>query len=217
MEGNELISEKLKQAIALYKTGKVAKKQLRIETLKKRKKFLVRFEQFLETVDWTFNEKTAREFIDSLRTRKDGKPSAPTSIKTYIGDIRAFNRWCIEQRYLAVHFTQWIPKPPEAETMPEPFLLSGDVIDQAIILGTTPGKYDNKSTKFKKAESRIALQFIRKTGRRRSEVFNLRGVDLHPDNVDPCYWYTQKGGKRVIRPIPADMVAEMRTCKTQNK
>jgi site-specific recombinase XerD len=215
MESNVLKGKKLTQAIAVYNSGKVAKKQLRAETLKKRRKFLVRLERFLNTVGWVFNEQTARGFIDSLRTRKDGKPSALTSIKTYIGDIRAFNRWCIDQGYLTVHFTQWIPKPPEAETMPEPLNLSGEVIDRAIILGTEPGQYDNKSTRFKKSESRIILQFFRKTGRRRSEVFNLRGSDLHSDDVVPCYWYTQKGGKRVTRPIPADMVNEMR--KRQHK
>src|SRR6266700_5274161 len=147
MEANALEGNQLKQAIALYSSGKVAKKQLRGETLKKRKKFLVRLEQFLGTVGWIFNEETARGFIDSLRTRKDGKPSAATSIKTYIGDLRALNRWCMDQGYLAVHFTQWIPKPPEAETMPEPVLLSEEIIDKAIELGTTPGKYDNKNTR----------------------------------------------------------------------
>jgi len=217
METNVLEGERLKQAIAIYKSGKVAKKQLRAETLKKRKKFLLRFEKFLSTVNWVFNEQTARGFIDSMRTRKDGKPSALTSIKTYIGDLRAFNRWCIDQRYLSVHFTQWIPKPSEAETMPEPVLLRGDIIDKAIILGTTPGKYDNKRTRFIKNESRIVQQFLRKTGRRRSEVFTLRGSDLHPDDVVPSYWYTQKGGKRTSRPISADMIEEMRKRQLKEK
>lgn len=215
MKANVLEGDILRQAIDTYKSGKVAKKQLRAETLKKRKKFLLRLELFLQTVEWIFNEQTARNFIDSLRTRKDGKPSALTSIKTYIGDLRAFNRWCIDQGYLAVHFAQFIPKPPEAETMPESVLLRGDIIDKAIILGTTPGQYDNKRSRFIKNESRVVLQFFRKTGRRRSEVFTLRGSDLHPDDVVPCYGYTQKGGKRTSSPIPADMVDEMR--KRQHK
>lgn len=217
METNVLEGEKLKQAIAIYKSGKVAKKQLRAETLKKRKKFLLRFEKFLSTVDWVFNEQTARDFIDSMRTRKDGKPSALTSIKTYIGDLRAFNHWCIEQRYLSVNFCQWIPKPSDAETTPEPVLLRGEVIDNAILLGTTPGKFDNKKTRFIKNESRVALHFLRKTGRRRNEVFTLSGSDLHPDDVVPCYWYTQKGGKRTSRPIPADMIDEMRKRQQKEK
>lgn len=215
MDIHVLEGERLKQAIAGYRSGKIAKRQLREATLIKRIKFLNRFEQFLATVGWVFNEQTARAFIDHLKTRKDSKPSSLKSLRTYNADLRAFNQWCIDQRYLTVHFCKWIPKPPEAETMPEPLTLSAEVIDKAIILGTTPGIYDNRKNLITKAESRTVLQFLRKTGRRRSEVFNLKGSDLYPDADVPCYFYTQKGGKRKSMPIPADLISEMR--KRQHK
>lgn len=200
MRGEELQGELLQNALDEYKSGLIGSKTLRDESIKNRRKFLQRLETFLS--DKPFNEETARAFILHVSSTKAGKPATPSAIATYVGKLRAFCQFLVDQGYIEKNFCKKIPRPTQEQIQPQITPLDPLLIEKAIILGTTPTKYDFGRSKAVKGDSRLALLFVLVTGKRRSEVLGLRGCDLNLDDNPPTYWATLKGGRRQLFEIP---------------
>lgn len=196
----ELQGALLQKALEEYKSGLFGVKTLRDESLKNRRKFIIRLENYLNGKP--FNENSARDFIQFLKVTKTGKPAAPSAIATHVGKIRALGQFLVTQGYIEKNFCQNIPRPTKDQLQTPITPLAPEILLKAIKLGTTPTKYDRGRSRAVKADSRIALLFALHTGRRRSEILKLKGEDLNLDDKPPSYWATLKGGRRHMFEIP---------------
>lgn len=207
----------MREALELYKSGSVSKKSLRDKTKKDRRNFFTRLENFFVAKGWIFSEETANNFITLMSKRQDGTDSKKSSIARYIAQLRAFNSFCIEKGYLTNHFTKWIAKPPEEETLPKPVDIAHDVLLTAIFSGTTAGSGDRSISRDAKNESRAALLFELYTSRRSGEFVKLKGLDIHPEGSDPYYTVELKGGKQKNYPIPENLITMLEERRHKEK
>ena len=206
----------LKQSVAEYGCGKYATKKLREKTEKDRRLFGENLTLFFNGNGWMFNEQSARAWIES-KTNHDEKGTVTnkSSFNRYVAQIRAFNKFCIDRKYLTLNFCQWISKYPEYETLKPIPDISHEVLLKAISLGTLKGKYDKLRSLRIKIEGEAALLFMLFTSRRSGEFVKLEGTDIKLAATEPKYFAHLKGGKYLDFPIPENLLEMMR--KRQHK
>jgi len=172
-------------------------------TLKKKRKFFKRLLKFGFSKE--YSEQLLQDFLQLFREQG----LAANSIRTYGVMLRAFSNWMAENGH-AKKFSKKLKIPQE---QPKDInLLSLKKAEAVIIAGTTPGKYDNASTRKKKLEEeRPALQFVLRTGIRIHELCGLRGCDLKLDDQSPkIKIMDSKSGRIEFVPAPVDMVGFLR-------
>lgn len=205
---DKLKGDLLKQALAQYadganKDGKV----LQAATLKDRRLLCENLTSYFNSVNWVFNETTARGWVELKKKNSTSIDSRKklASTRRYVAQIRAFNSWCVLRHYLTINFCQWINRPNEPETMKPHLNLSHDTLLQAIQLGVTTGKFDKARSKRIKKEGYDALMFMLFTSRRSGEMVALRGRDINI--MDKLYRVRLKGGRILDFPIPENLVS----------
>lgn len=203
MAKDKLHGKNLQQAVAEYGSGEYSKKPLSKITKKDRRLLGENLTKFFKANDWIFDEQTARAWITAK-----SQGASPSSISRYTAQVRAFNNFCIERRYLTINFCQWIAKPPE--TLKPHLDLSHEVLLQAIQVGTMPGKYDKARSLKIKQEGHDALEFMLFTSRRSGEMAKLQGSDINVNASEPTYFAQLKGGKYLDFPIPENLLQMMK-------
>lgn len=172
------------------------------ETLKNRKRFMRRLSAFLQKKPLT--KETAKEFLNTFRE----KGLKPLGINTLTKLLRAFVNFLARRGYIRESFARellFIKVPrPHFE------LIAPATIEQIIIAGTKPSKFDNSRAKDRRADNRLALRFMLRTGLRVSEACNLEGKNLRPDDNPPSFSLISKGGNADILPLPKDLIKELR-------
>jgi integrase/recombinase XerD len=174
-----------------------------LATLLKKTKFFKRLLQF--SVGREYSESLIQDFLQTFREDN----LAPNSIRTYGVSLRAFTNWMVEN-YDCQKISQKLKIPKEKSKVLH--LLSIAKTEQVIILGTTPGQYDNVVTRRKKLEEyRPAMQFAIRTGVRNAELRAIKGSDLILDDATPRLMIDSKGGNVDFVPIPVDMIGFLMT------
>jgi integrase/recombinase XerD len=122
--------------------------------------------------------------------RSGREPSAVT-INARIGCASSFFRFAIRMEMLVVNPCDALERPKIHPSPPKG--LSADQVRQllAVIPDTQPGRRD-----------RAIILTLALTGRRRSEVLQLKAGDISIDEGTPFYTYRSKGGKRGRRELP---------------
>jgi len=215
-KGKQITGKRLKEAVLSYSTGDFNKIQLSNKSKKDRRLFCDSLQRFFDHEGWVFTEQTARQWIESKKTKQNGSQASLSSQRRYIAQLRAFTNFCIQRGYLMVNFCQWIAKPSEVLTIKEIPDLNDEIVFKAMKLGTTPNKGDRSRSVFIKKESYDAMMFYRFTSRRSGEMASLRGQDIHTEASNPYYEVTLKGGRRKKFPIPANLI-EMMTRRQKNE
>ena len=203
---NSIKGKSLQEAVLSYSTGDFNKTELSEKSKKDRRLFCAGLEKFFEKEGWLFNDHTARQWIESKKTKKDGSQTNLSSQRRYVAQLRAFNNFCVQRGYISTNFCQWIAKPSEVLTIKEIPDLSDEIVFKAMKLGTTPGKGDRARSIFIKQESYDAMMFYRFTAHRSGEMASLLGKDIHTEATDPYYIVRLKGGKRGKSPIPNNLL-----------
>lgn len=212
----QVSGEDLREILSLYSTGDFNTIRLSDKSKKDRRLFCAGLEEFFNLNEWIFNEQTARKWLESKQTKKDGSKAKLSSQNRYIAQMRAFNNFCIQRGVTTINFCKWLAKAPESLTIKEIPDLSDEIVFKAMKLGTTPGKGDMKRSAFIKQESYDAMMFYRFTSRRSGEMKSLKGKDIHTEASDPYYEVTLKGGKRKKFPIPNNLI-DMLSLRQKNK
>ena len=139
----------------------------------------------------------------------------PNSRVNIIKNLRAFVNFLFDRGYLDQNFAKKLIKPKVTR---QPLnLVSEEEAEKIIIAGTEPGVGDRSRSIRIKAETRLCLMFILRSGLRITEALSLKGSDLSPFDDQPSYYVISKGGNAAQMPLPDDMVDEMkkRTVKTR--
>ncbi len=168
--------------------------------------------KFFASNGWVFDEQSARVWISNK-----SKGAKESSIGRYIAQIRAFNSYCIERRYLAINFCQWIAKPPENKMLKPHLDLSHKLLLKAIQLGTQVGKGDRSRSIKSKMEGKAALMFMLFTSRRSGEMTKLLGSDININASIALYYAHLKGGNYLSFPIPENLITMMRARQNKDK
>ncbi len=198
-----LQGQKLQLAYDDYITNYSFEKGLEEVSIKNKKDVLKKLLPFLNEKPLTLE--TCREY--ALFMYKSGW-SKPNSRVNVIKNLRAFVNFLFDRGYIEENFAQKLIKP---KVVRAPLRLPSEKdAERCIITGTTPGHYDNARNIRIKAETRLCLQFVLRTGLRISEALGVKGQDLSPFDEQPSFQVRSKGGKISLLPIPADMVEEMK-------
>jgi integrase/recombinase XerD len=198
-----LQGQKLQQAYDDYIVNYSVEKGLLEKSIRNKKDILGKLLPFLEDKPLTFD--SCREY--AFYMYKNGWNS-PNSRVNIIKNLRAFVNFLHERGYIKENFSKKLIKP---KVIRPPLRLPSELdAEKCIIAGTEPGPGDNSRNKRIKAETRLCLQFILRTGLRISEALNLRGQDFSPYDEQPSFQVRSKGGKISLLPIPDDMISEMK-------
>jgi integrase len=185
-------------------------KNLRPKTVKNRRNALARFTDFLG--ENPFNLDSTKQYILFLLTEKKREPSG---VRAELKVIRAFCAYLVEQEAIESNFAKRVPTPKVPRTMRE--LLSEELAEKAIILGTKTGLSDNRVAHYRKKEMQLAMRFLLRTGIRISEVVGISGNDLLLDAELPVFFVASKGGERESVILPPDLIEELRIRKTKTR
>lgn len=199
---------KLKVAIEEYlEEGRVL--GLASETLKNRRRFMKRLSDFLQ--EKPFAKETAKEFLNTFRK----KGLKPLGINTLTKLTRAFVNFLARKRYIKESFSTelLLAKVPR----PRFELIAPAVLERIIIAGTKLSRFDNGRVKDRRADNRLALRLMLRTGLRVSEVCNLEGKNLRPDDDPPSFSLISKGGNQDILPLPRDLIKKLRPLVKREK
>jgi len=198
-----LQGQKLQSAYDDYIINYSLEKGLEAKSIQNKKDILGKLIPFLNGKPLIFE--TCREY--AFYMYKNGW-SAPNSRVNIIKNLRAFVNFLYERSYISENFSKKLIKP---KVIRPPLRLPSEIdTERCIIAGTEPGVGDNERNKRIKAETRLCLQFILRTGLRISEALNLKGQDFTPYDDQPAFQVRSKGGKISLLPIPADMISEMK-------
>lgn len=212
-----VINEQLKEALEKYWSGEYDNRTLRPKSLRDRRGFLRQLMMWFDENGWEFTDINIRAFVKYQKERQSqyGNKNAASSIGYYIGKLRALNQFMVRQDYLDKNFCKDIAKPPEHEMEHElGNIYSLETIYKAVILGTTPGKFDFERSKFIKSESRAAFELILRSPRRSGEIWNLKGSDIQENGMYKC---VMKGGETLTFPIPTACEAMMRSRRHRDR
>ena len=172
-------------------------------SVKNKQDVLKKLIPFLDGRPLTFE--TCREYAFFMYENGWNKPNSRVNI---IENLRAFINFFFERGYIQENFSKKLIKP---KVVREPLRLPSEVdAEKCILAGTEPGKYDNARNIKIKAETRLCLQFVLRTGLRISEALNLKGSDINPSDDEPSFQVRSKEGKISLLPIPSDMIEEMK-------
>jgi site-specific recombinase XerD len=150
---------------------------------------------------------TARDYVMFLAMNG----CTVNTIATTVKNIRAFSNWQASRGY-APSFATSLEQPKQQHREIE--YLPPEIIEKIIHAGTEPKPCmpkisgDNKRHCYYKAEARLCLRFILRTGLRISEAKGMKGSDLNIE--DASYWVTRKGGKQELMPLPLDLLPELK-------
>jgi site-specific recombinase XerD len=176
-------------------------------SIKNKKDVLKKLIPFLDGKPLTFE--TCREYAFYMYENGWNKPNSRVNV---IKNLRAFINFLFERGYIQENFSKKLIKP---KVIREPLRLPSEVdAEKCILIGTKPGKYDNARNIKIKAETRLCLQFVLRTGLRILEALNLRGSDLSPFDDQPSFQVRSKGGKILLPPLPQDMIEAMKKSAT---
>ena len=199
-----LQGQKLQQAYHDYIVNYSLEKGLEATTIDNKKDALKKLIPFLDGKPLNFD--TCRDY--AFYMYENGWDKA-TSRVMLIKNLRAFINYLYDREYIKDNFSRKLVMPKVTR---EPLRLPSEAdAEKCILLGTEPGIGDRARSKRIKAETRLALQFILRTGLRVSEALSLSGKDLSPYDEQPSFQVRSKGGKMSLLPIPQDMIEEMKT------
>jgi len=196
----------LTEAAVVYLGDFSVEKNLRKRTVENKRGQMRRFLSWLG--DREFTLENLREYIKYCSE----SGYQPSSIKTEIKHLRSFSNFLCKRKYI----TENIAKELVMIRVPKKKmnLVSAEIAEKIIFAGTEPTpegiKGDNSINRKRKAEHRIALRFILRTGLRVSECINLKGFEFNLDDESPTFWVESKGGDQDILPVPSDLVDELR-------
>ncbi|GHO98366.1 tyrosine recombinase XerD [Reticulibacter mediterranei] len=198
-----LQGQKLQQAYDDYIHNYSIEKGLEIKSIRNKKRVLDKLLPFLNGRPLTFE--TCREYAFYLY---ENGWTAPNSRVCIIKNLRAFINFLYDRGYIADNFAKKLVKP---KVIRPPLRLPSEIdAEKCIIAGTEPGPADRARSKRIKAETRLCLQFLLRTGLRVSEALHLQGQDLSPFDDQPSFQVRSKGGRISLLPIPEDMIEEMK-------
>lgn len=198
-----LQGQKLQQAYDDFIINYSTEKGLAQKTINNKKDILGKLLPFLKNRPLTFE--TCREYSFFMYENGWNKPNSRANI---IKNLRAFINFLYERGYIEENFSKKLIKP---KIIRPPLRLPSEIdAEKSIIAGTEPGQGDNTRNKKIKAETRLCLRFILRTGLRISEALHLKGQDLSPFDEQPSFQVRSKGGKISLLPIPDDMIKEMK-------
>lgn len=198
-----LQGQKLLEAYQDYIINHSIEKGLEATTIDNKKDALKKLIPFLNGRPLTFE--TCREYAFYMYENGWNKPNSRVML---IKNLRAFINFLFDRGYIQENFSKKLIQP---KVIREPLRLPSEAdAERCILLGTEPGKYDNSRNIKIKAETRLCLQFILRTGLRVSEAINISGNDLSPFDEQPSFQVRSKGGRISLLPIPSDMVEEMK-------
>lgn len=198
-----LQGQKLQQAYEDYIINYSIEKGLEAKSIRNKRDILDKLIPFLNDRPLIFE--TCREYAFYMYEHGWNKPNSRVNI---IKNLRAFVNFLYERGYIDENFSKKLIKP---KVIREPLRLSSEAdAEKCIIAGTEPGRFDNARNKRIKAETRLCLQFVLRTGLRISEALNLKGIHLSPYDDQPSFQVRSKGGKISLLPIPEDMIEEMK-------
>lgn len=199
-----LQGQKLQQAYHDYIVNYSLEKGLEATTIDNKKDALKKLIPFLNGRPLNFE--TCRDYAFYMYENVWSKPTTRVML---IKNLRAFINFLYDRGYIKDNFSRKLVMP---KVVREPLRLPSEVdAERCIIAGTEPGIGDRARSKRIKAETRLALQFILRTGLRVSEALSLSGKDLSPYDEQPSFQVRSKGGKMSLLPIPQDMIEEMKT------
>lgn len=198
-----LQGQKLQLAYDDYILNYSIEKGLEPKTIKNKKDILKKLIPFLKDQPLTFE--SCRQYAFYMYENGWDKPNSRANI---IKNLRAFINFLHDRGYIKENFARKLVKP---KVVRAPLNLPSETdAEKCIIAGTEPGKWDKSRSKRIKAETRLCLQFVLRTGLRISEAVNLKSEDLSPFDDQPSFRVRSKGGKISLLPIPDDMVGEMK-------
>lgn len=198
-----LQGQKLQEAYNDYIVNFSAEKGLQPKSVQNKKDLIGGIFPFLDGRPLTVE--TCREYIAYKYEHGLTKPNSRRNLVKY---LRAFINFLYDREYIERNFARKLVVPKVVR--PPLQLVSEEVAEQIILEGTKPGKWDNSRNKRIKAETRLCLLFLLRTGLRINEALSLKGSDLLPFDDQPSFLVISKGGNAAQLPIPDDMVADMK-------
>lgn len=171
-------------------------------TIANKRGILVRFMTWLGSRELTLEN--TQNYFNEMQARGVTANSRKTEIK----NVRALLKYLYKKKYIPQDFGIDIII-PKVKNISEK-LVSAEIAEQAIILGTEPSINDHAGHRQRKSIMRFALRFALRTGLRGIELKNLRGNDLVLDGDRPYFFVNSKGGNRDRQPAPLDMIDELR-------
>src|SRR5258708_18616626 len=198
-----LQGQKLQQAYHDYIVNYSLEKGLEATTIDNKKDALKKLLPFLDGRPLNFE--TCREYAFFMYEHGWDKA---TSRVMLIKNLRAFINFLYDREYIKDNFSRKLVMP---KVVREALRLPSEAdAEKCIFAGTEAGIGDRARSKRIKAETRLCLQFILRTGLRVSEALSLSGKDLSPFDEQPSFQVRSKGGKISLLPIPSDMVEHMK-------
>lgn len=202
----ELTTKQYKATIQKY-LQVCAHKRLDKNTITRKTELLTRLQVFLG--ERPFNPDTTNEFLQSLIEVGD-------STREFYGRIiRGFVSYCFEEELFRRNWSKKIILPKLHRIVIE--VVSEPTAWEIILLGTTPGKYENTPSRNSKIETRLALQFMLLSGCRVDEVEQMKGSDLRLDADEPYIIIHSKGGDIERQPVPQSMIAVLRERQSNDR
>lgn len=176
---------------------------IRPTSAKNRRNGIKRFLTFLG--DKPFTIENLRLYVASLH-RKKYKTS---SVRAAITQVKALSTFLYKRKYMSENIALELIKP---KLHKEPLkLISPELVEKVIIAGTEIGKGDRARSKRIKAETKLALRFILRSGIRVTEALKLKGEDLNLDDEPPTFFVNSKGGDIEKLPLPKDLLGELKS------
>ena len=80
----QIEGKSLKEAVLSYSTGDFNKTELLSKSKKDRRLFCASLQEFFEKEGWVFNEQTARQWLESKKTKQNGSQANLSSLRRYI-------------------------------------------------------------------------------------------------------------------------------------
>jgi integrase/recombinase XerD len=198
-----LQDQKLQQAYHDYIVNYSLEKGLEATTIDNKKDALKKLIPFLDGKPLNFEG--CRDYAFYMYDHGWDKA---TSRVMLIKNLRAFINFLYDRDYIKENFSRKLIMP---KVIREPLRLPSETdAEKCIIVGTEPGIGDRARSKRIKAETRLCLRFILRTGLRVSEALSISGNNLSPFDEQPSFQVRSKGGKPALLPIPLDMVEEMK-------
>lgn len=204
-----LQGQKLQQAFDDYIVNFSAEKGLQPNSIQNKKDVLNGLIPFLDGKPFTLE--SCRDFIAFKYAHGWVKPNSRRNLVKY---LRAFINFLYDREYIEMNFAKKLVVPRVIR--PPLQLISEDMAEKVILAGTEPipfifGKQGDNSRNVKiKAETRLCLLFMLRTGLRINEALSLKGTDLSPFDDQPSFLVISKGGNAARLPLPDDMVEEMK-------
>lgn len=195
----KLQSQLLQKAIDDYIVNYSFEAGLEESTIKNKRNILNRFFNFLNGNPYTV--RAVKEFIFYL---SQNNWESANSIVSLIKIFRAFTHFLYKRKYISENFAQDLikPKVPRKEFD----YVTPEIIEQIIVAGTEVGQGDRSRSKQIKIATRLALQFILRTGIRINELLEMKGSDLNIYDDPPTFFVNSKGGNRDLLPLPMDLL-----------